>query len=392
MAARSADACRVMRILITGARAPVAMHLCRHLSAAGHQVWLADTPAFPISRATGFKAGYIRLPAPRGNIAAYGEAVAGAVAQYGIDLIIPTCEEVFYLAAVRERIGGAVFAPGLEALKAVHNKAQFAGLSRGFGADAPQTHRLETLADMAVAAVRPGQWIYKPVWSRFGARVLIRPDAVALSALRPTPDEPWVQQAYLPGEELCCYAVAHHGRVVALQAYRPLWRAGAQGIGAGVFVEPFDEPVIAGFVAGFAAANGWHGQISFDFRRDEAGALHVIECNPRAVTGALFFGRGDALAAAIADGAEARPTRDAPLSIALAMILFALPDAVRRGRLNDWRRDMGRFAPMLDWPGDKGTAGMQALALTETIATAVTGGQGLRAAATADIEWNGEAL
>ncbi|TIX63015.1 MAG: hypothetical protein E5V33_13785, partial [Mesorhizobium sp.] len=77
-------------ILVTGARAPVALHLTRLLYGAGHRVILADTPARPIAAASVACARYCRLPRPRFEPAAYAEAVEALVRAEGIGLVIPT--------------------------------------------------------------------------------------------------------------------------------------------------------------------------------------------------------------------------------------------------------------------------------------------------------------
>ena len=102
---------------------------------------------------------------------------------------------------------------------------------------------------------------------------------------RPTPADPWVAQSYLPGEEISAYAAARAGRLLALQSYRPTYRVGH---GAAVAFEAVDAPAVQRFVSGLVARLNWTGQISFDFRRDETGELHVIECNPR-VWGSLMY-------------------------------------------------------------------------------------------------------
>jgi hypothetical protein len=47
---------------------------------------------------------------------------------------------------------------------------------------------------------------------------------------------------------------------------------------------------------------------------------------------------------------------------------------------------------MLAWPGDRPTTPYMLMALAETFGHAIATGQSLKAAATADIEWNGEDL
>jgi nucleoside-diphosphate-sugar epimerase len=126
-------------VLVTGARAPVALHWSRLLHAAGHRVILADSHRFPMSRPTRFKAAYLRLPPPRGNITAYARAVEETVGRYCCDLVVPTCEEVFFLAAARDLHGARIplFAPSFDLLARVHDKYSFSRMARGFGADPP---------------------------------------------------------------------------------------------------------------------------------------------------------------------------------------------------------------------------------------------------------------
>src|SRR5690349_17736003 len=85
-------------ILITGARAPVALHLARLFHGAGHGVILADTPARPIAAASKACARYHRLPPPRFEPRAYADAVEALIRAEGVEMVIPTCEEVFHLA------------------------------------------------------------------------------------------------------------------------------------------------------------------------------------------------------------------------------------------------------------------------------------------------------
>ncbi len=350
-------------------------------------MWLADSLAFPLARAAKMAAGYIRLPSPRGQLAAYGTAIVQACRAHDIDLVLPTCEEVFHLAAVRDLLGFdlPLLAPDFALLRRVHDKFAFTQMARGFGTDAAETHLLASPAD--VAQFQGKGWAFKPVWSRFGDRVLIEPDAVTLSALKPTTADPWIAQAYLPGEELCAYAVARDGVVCALQAYRPLYRAG-NGIGAGVLVEPVEDVAITQFVGGFIRSTAWTGQVSFDFRRDADGGLHVLECNPRATTGAHFFALSDGLAQALMNGQPATASGKRRLGNGLAMLIYGLPQS----HLTRWWRDFRTMGSLLENPADRPTAPWQALAVAEAVWRAVAQGQGLKAAATADIEWNGEAL
>ena len=376
--------------MITGARAPVALHLARLFAADGHQVVLAESQGWPLARATRF-ATYVRLPSPNRSLQAYGEALTRACQTHTIDLIIPTCEEVLYLAAARDLLGVnlPIAAMPFADLKRVHNKFTFSQLVQTSPVTAPDTRLLTTQGDLD--KVPAGEWIFKPVWSRFGDRVMVRPDRAALAGLTPSEADPWVAQAWLPGEELCVHAVAYNGVCVAHQAYRPIWRAGDDK-GAGVAVTAVMDNDISAFVADFVIRQAWHGQVSFDFRRDTHGQLHVIECNPRATTGAHFFAASDHLPAAMLDGRPARASIRNGLSVPLAMLVYALPQAVKTGRLAQWRHDIASMGNLLSDPNDRATWPYELMALADIASTAIFSGQGLKAAATADIEWNGGAF
>jgi predicted ATP-grasp superfamily ATP-dependent carboligase len=379
----------VSRVLITGARAPVALHLSRLFHAAGHQVTLADSHRFPLSRATR-TADYQRLPPPRGNMEAYATAVERVVEESRIDLVIPTCEEVFFLASARDlhRRAMPLFAPPFDVLALAHNKASFAAAAAGFGADAPRTDLVSSVGELASIA-DAGQRVLKPAWSRFASRVLIQPSSEQLATVMPTPDDPWVAQDYLPGDELCSYGIAVAGELVGFAAYRPLYRS---GLGAGVAFEPTDEPAAEALARGFARSTNWTGQLSFDFRRDAGGTLHVIECNPRAVSGLHFFSSTDGLPAAILEGRPSVATDKRAMTVPLALLVYGLPNAVRTGTVQQWWADFRRMGNVLASPGDRPVGLAQLLALGEIGLRALGEGKTLQQAATHDIEWNGEPL
>lgn len=378
-------------VLVTGARAPAALHLARILHHAGHRVVLADTFRYPMSRATRMKHAYAQLPSPRQSFADYSAAVSALVARKAPDIIVPTCEEVFFLAAVRDRQGIDIplFAAHFDLLAKVHNKADFAELATGLGADPPPTLRLLSRDDLSSLPQPSEQLVLKPAWSRFGSRVLIRPSRAAVDALCPTAADPWVAQAYLPGEEISAYAVAVDGRLAAFQSYKPTYRVGQ---GAGVAFAPVDDSVARQFVDGLVARLNWSGQISFDFRRDAQGKLHVIECNPRTTSGVHYFGPADGLDRAILEGRTARASSTAPMTLPLAMLAYGLPYAIRNRGFAQWRRDFARMQDISAWPGDRGLLSSQLRALGEIAVRALRNGTGLVEASVRDIEWDGEPL
>ncbi|TIQ34396.1 MAG: ATP-grasp domain-containing protein [Mesorhizobium sp.] len=376
-------------VLITGARAPVALHLARLLDGAGRRVILADSPARPIAAVSKACARYHRLPPPRFEPEAYAEAVEALVRAEGIGLVIPTCEEVFYLALTwRGRAMPAqLLAPGIELLAEVHNKHAFIRLAERLGLAVPETTLLSSRDDLEAVRGRSRELVFKPVWSRFASHVLLRPTPDFLDTIIPSPAMPWVAQRFIDGDEISAYAVARDGRLKALALYRSLYRAGK---GAGIFFERVEDQAARELVERIVAGTSWTGQISFDLMREASGRVLPLECNPRAVSGLHFFRDAARFAdAVLGDGPEVAPDVAAPQTVRLAMWIYGLPAALRSGGLGRFRKAMREGQELLDWPGDPAPVKAQWPALAEIAGVARRQGISLQAASTRDIEWNG---
>ncbi|TGS10712.1 hypothetical protein EN852_024805 [Mesorhizobium sp. M2E.F.Ca.ET.209.01.1.1] len=376
-------------ILITGARAPVALHLARLVHGAGRRVILADTPARPIAAASKACARYHRLPPPRFEPQAYAEAVEALIRAEGVELVIPTCEEVFHLAlAWRGRTMPAkVFAPDIGLLAEVHNKHSFIHLAEQLGLAVPETTLLNSRDDLEAVGGHSRDLVFKPVWSRFANQVLLRPTPDFLDVIAPSPAMPWVAQRFVEGEEISAYAVAREGRLKALALYRSLCRAGK---GAGIFFERVEDDAARELVERIVAGTAWTGQISFDLMRETDGRVLPLECNPRAVSGLHFF-RDPArfVDAVLGGGPEVRPDVTRPQTVRLAMWIYGLPAALRSRALARFREAMREGEELLDWPGDSAPVRAQWPALAEIAREAWRERISLQAASTRDIEWNG---
>ncbi|MDG4883838.1 hypothetical protein [Mesorhizobium sp. WSM4884] len=376
-------------VLITGARAPVALHLARLLDGAGRRVILADSPARPIAAASKACARYHRLPPPRFEPEAYAEAVEALARAEGTDLVIPTCEEVFYLAlAWRSRaIPAQLLAPDIEQLAKVHNKHAFIRLAEGLGLAVPETTLLSSRDDLEAVRGRSRELVFKPVWSRFASHVLLRPTPDFLDAVAPSPAMPWVAQHFVDGDEISAYAVAREGKLKALALYRSPYRAGK---GAGIFFERVGDQAARELVERVIAGTSWTGQISFDLIREANGRVLPLECNPRAVSGLHFFRDPARFAdAMLEDGPEVIPDVIAPQTVRLAMWVYGLRAALRSGGLGGFRKAMCEGQELLDWPGDSAPVKAQWLALAEIAGVAWRQWISLQAASTRDVEWNG---
>lgn len=382
-------------LVVSGARALSALDIMRAFHADGWRVVAADSMHLPPARFSRAVDRFVRI-APPGDRARFDADVARLLAAERPRLWIATCEEIFHLAALRERALPELplFAPPLAELLAVHDKARFAAMASTNDLAPPETIRLERRSDVEALQLRAEDLVFKPVWSRFAERVLVGPHPSALDDIAPSPDDPWIAQTYLPGEEVCTFGIARRGRLLVHAAYRPQHRVRD---GAGIYFEPAHDAAIATAVATLVEALDWTGEIAFDFRRDAAGQWKAIECNPRATSGVHLVPPRDLVAAIVGaadDSAASAPgpiagMRDGAAMIAAAMRSFGLGTALRRRALGRFLRDYRRARDVASIPGDRGPGLAQVLVLGEGMARAVRRGVGLTRAVSYDLEWNG---
>ena len=378
------------RVLVTGARAPVALDLARAFRAAGCDVTLADSVrpfAASLSRP---RFQILRLPPPRRAFRAFRDRLRIVAAEYA--LIVPTCEEVFWLAAAADLDGWSdrLFAPAIGPLRNLHSKARFPALAREAGVEAPATWALASAADAKRVPLAPSRLVLKPEFSRFGSRTIVAPEAGVAAALPVSPARRWVAQERVEGEEYCVWSAMLGGRLVACIVYRPLLRRGRS---AAYAFEAVHCPVAVEMARRIAARVQGNGQLSYDVIVRPGGAVVPIECNPRSVSGIHLLDGSPELARALLGKSELEPPAAGTIRyLSPAMALMGGPAALADGSLARlgavWRggRDsVGR-------PGDRlPVAGV----LLDAARFALMGAARLRGPAgqtTDDIEWNGEAF
>jgi hypothetical protein len=378
-------------VLITGARAPVAVDLARSFAAAGYQVHLADsvTPwAARWSRAG--RRRIHRLPPARWDFPAFAQRLHALVERLQPALVVPTCEEVFYVAEAAHRHGFAdrTFAPPLPLLRRLHSKVEFPALARAAGVPAPDTHAVADRDALLSLAASGGDWVLKPEFSRFGSFARVRPSARELAGLD-LGGRVWALQRFVAGQEICLWSAVRDGRLLASAAYRPAWRWGQS---ASYAFERVDAPAAVDVARRIAAHTGMTGHLSFDIILTPQGQAVPIECNPRAVSGLHLFDGGPELAQALQGNA---PEVTPPASLrylAPAMLLLGAPRALATAQWGAFARDWRRGADALGRPGDRlPLAG----ALVDALRFAWAGLSQRRGAAgqsTDDIEWNGETM
>ena len=277
-------------VLITGARAPAALEWARLLSAAGWRVVMADCIPWVLSRGTQAAQKFWTLPSSRFRFSEFANALTRICAAEEIDLVLPTCEEVFYVAACAGSLPTKtkVFAPNFPVLRRLHSKWEFNTLVRHHGLEAPATHLLKSPQDAEPWLAESGRrWFAKPEFSRFASRGGPVTSTEDLAGWNISSRYPWVLQEFAEGSAWCTYSMAVDGKILAHTAYRPIFTAGR---GAAVAFRHEDHPRLQSWVEHFARLENLTGQVSFDFVENTTGQLWPLECNPRATSGIHLLG------------------------------------------------------------------------------------------------------
>jgi hypothetical protein len=375
-----------MNVLVLGARAPIAADLAQALTLHGHRVWLADSLRAPVAGCSPHAIGLIRLPAPRVRFAEFRSALIAQCSALAIDAIVPVSEEVFWLSAMADALPSSVNVrtSPFSMLAALHDKARFAVLATQLGYGAETNVVLTSTADRD-ALVAPETMVLKPVFSRFAARVLVRPNQSELHRVRPTPTHPWLAQTFIRGRELCAYNVADRGRVLLHVAYAPTFRF---GIGASVYFTPIVSEPLRELCERFVAATRFTGQISFDVIEGK-DRLVALECNPRGTSGVHLAVQDSARLAAALLG-EPMPVGPSVTSRPRMLLLPLLLQHPTLPFTASGRRALGTARDAMIEAGIP--PHRQAIALAEMAWRSLRTGLPLSRASTADIEWNGEPL
>lgn len=379
-------------VMILGGRAPVALDHARRFARQGWTAYVADSVPCRISGWSRFVAGTVMLPPPRHEPARFVAALAAALIERKVDLLLPTCEEVFYVSRYRDSLPQQVTiaTDRFDKLRSLHSKLEFLELARGCGALVPESAGVTSLA-----AAR--EWaggapvVLKPEYSRFGIHVHVYPGGIPADAPELAAQGRWVVQRFCAGEEICSYSVAVNGKLTAHVAYRPLYRLSRS---SSYYFDPLDVPAVREFVARFVRKIEYTGQISFDWIRGDDGRCAVLECNPRAISGVHLFGwqdrLPDAFMSASADVVEPRAPRARMLTAAMATV--GLSSALRAGRLGEWRHDFARASDVLGESGDRSPVSGSMRDFGSHVFRAWHRRCTVREATTRDIEWDGEAL
>ncbi|MDX2376536.1 carbamoyl-phosphate synthase large subunit [Microbacterium sp. LRZ72] len=384
-----------MRVLVTSSRNTFALDAIRKLGSTGHTVVASDTYGGAVGSHSKYLKAHAVTASPRFETDAFIDDVNGIVERYEIDLILPTFEEAFYLAARAGDLpdGARVYAGRFDKLARLHDKASFKRLVTEAGVPVPQTVVATDDASLAEAIVRFPRYFARAAFSRGGVGLLTNTGPLAgkmsASDCHPTPDQPWLVQPFVDGPMVCTYSTIVDGRVTAHCTYRaPEQWSHSTGITflAVDSTETLDytQRIVDTLDPGFT------GQLSFDFV-DNDGELLAIECNPRPTNGIILLGAEEfsrALTGEADEVAVVQPGVERQVTLAVLADAFAEPLKHLPTSLHD-----------LVHVRDVGWKWHDSLAMMWSPATLVHGAElshgqrkELLAALSDDIVWNGERI
>ncbi|MDQ1135573.1 hypothetical protein QE410_000372 [Microbacterium sp. SORGH_AS 1204] len=290
-----------MRVLVTSSRNTFALDLIRKLGSAGHTVFAGDTYDGAVGSHSRFLAGHLTTPSPRFETDAFVATVSRYVERHDIDLIIPTFEEVFYLAARAADLpaGVRLYAGRFSDLARLHDKASFQRLAQEAGVPIPETVVVTSSDELRGAIARFPRYFARAAFSRGGVGLLTNTGPLAgkvpVEDCVPTPEQPWLVQPFVDGPMVCTYSVVVDGKVQAHTTYKAAEQWAHSTAIAFVAVDSTDTLRYTQQLVG-ALDPGFTGQISFDFvdhGTDAAPDYKIIECNPRPTNGVILLDADD---------------------------------------------------------------------------------------------------
>jgi hypothetical protein len=324
-----------VRTLVTTSRMPFAVDEIRKLGATGNDVTAVDTfKASPGSHSRG-AARHIEVPAPTQATEQFVDAIVGIIDDHEIEWLLPMFEEVFFLAAHRDRLGDRceLFFPEFPTLAKVHDKVSFASLCRDLGLPVAESVTATSPVELKEATGRWEHWFARAAYGRGGLNVLTNAGPLAgegsIDDVEPTPEDPWLVQEYLDGVDMCSWSVVHDGEVTLHATYEHALTIDDRG---GIVFESVDAPETLAATRLIVESLSWRGQISFDFLRTADGVHHLVECNPRPTDGCTLATPGE-LDAALFGARPAKPV----------VVPAGRKREIKEAVLRDMFQHLGRF-------------------------------------------------
>jgi len=376
------------RVLLTGGRAPATLELARLLHAAGADVFMAESQRWHLCKTSRAIQKNIHVSAPRFNLESYINALIKIIQTEKIDLLIPTCEELFYVAQGRDSLMKhcQVLAADIDTLNQLHNKWLFTQMSLGHGLSVPCTELITSKESLP-------QWLGKSVvlkrsYSRFSTETLIKPTGQdEVEDIEPTEQTPWIAQTFVAGKHFCSYSVVHQGKITLHGVYQTTFSVGQ---GTAISFQSVKHAKLFEWVKQFVEAEQFSGQIAFDFIEDQHGKLFAIECNPRTTSGIhLFHNQPEILSAFTNPDLELLEPKSKPSILMFPMLWYLLKNIRSKESYRQWKTSFRASRDVIFSGRDLLPGLLQGVSVAQLLWLSLKNQMSPLAVSTNDIEWNG---
>lgn len=281
------DPAKPLRVLVSEGSSTSAREAITILGLSGHHVEICDPSAHCLARFSRFVRKFHRCPGLRSDPAGFLAFVEQLLARERFDVLLPTHEQGFLFARMRERLEGhAGFAlPAFESYRTAHSKAGFSRLLDRLKLPQPPTRIVKSARELrdaigfpaviktSIGTASRGIWFVRNADDlEIALRDLDAGDAFAGEVL---------VQDLITGTTEKAQSVFCRGKLIGFHAYRQV----AAGVGGGEAIkQSVSRPLVRACLEKIGEQLGWHGALSVDFIiSDDVTAPLLIDCNPRLV-------------------------------------------------------------------------------------------------------------
>jgi glutathione synthase/RimK-type ligase-like ATP-grasp enzyme len=282
-------------ILISGGKMTKALQLARSFHQAGHRVILIESHKYWLTghRFSWAVDRFYTVPKPQAKD--YINSLLEIVQKEGVDVYIPVCSPVasYYDAQAKQILSKYCevmhFDPDM--VQKLDDKYKFSAIAASFGLSVPDSYCIthpQQILDFDFSK-QAQKYILKSIPYDSVRRLNLTklpcntPSATAafVKELPISENNPWIMQAFIPGQEYCTHSTVRNGE---LQVHCCCKSSAFQ-----INYEMIDKPEIEAWVKRFVSGLNLTGQVSFDFIQAEDGCVYAIECNPRTHSAITMF-------------------------------------------------------------------------------------------------------
>lgn len=283
-------------ILVSGGKMTKALQLARSFDRAGHRVILIESHKYWLTGHRFSRAVDKFYTVPNPQEKDYIDALLEIVQKEKVDVYVPVCSPVasYYDAKAKQALSPycEVMHADPEMVQQLDDKYQFSAVAESLGLSVPESYCITApsqVQDFDFSG-QESKYILKSIPYDSVRRLDLTKlpcstpaETAAFVKDLPISDRnPWIMQAFIPGQEYCTHSTVRDGE---LRLHCCCKSSAFQ-----INYEMVDRPEIEAWVRRFAGALNLTGQVSFDFiQAHDDGRIYAIECNPRTHSAITMF-------------------------------------------------------------------------------------------------------